>query len=204
MIKIEKFHTSVFVTDYTHYNEDGAHCPVQWKGVVISPEKSEILASFLLANESGVEFEAINLEHNPALLKRADGSLASQCECVFKAVRHDNQRPWMLLLELKYCQAKNIKRNIGEALGQLKKSYLFLRDEKHLMGVRTVKPYFVISTPENSPWDVSDASFFDQDDLLEIKKEYDGAQLYYTNSMEVVNTSLLKAFVSVQKDVLSK
>lgn len=194
MIKHEKFHTSVFVTDYTHYNEDRTHDPVTWKGVVISIEKSEVLASFLLANEVGVEFNAINLEHNPALLKRVDGSLASQCECVFKAIRHDNQRPWMLLLEMKYCQEKNIKRNISEALGQLKKSYIFLRDEKHLMGIRTVKPYFVISTPENSPWDVSDASFFDQNDLLEIKREYDGAQLYYTNRIKVINTSLLKPF----------
>lgn len=194
MIKLEKFYTSVFVTDYTHYNEDRTHAPAQWKGVVISIERSGVLASFLLANEVGVEFDAINLEHNPALLKRVDGSLASQCECIFKAIRHDNQRPWMLLLEMKYCQEKNIKRNISDALEQLKKSYLFLRDEKHLMGIRTVKPYFVISTPENSPWDVSDASFFDQNDLLKIKREYDGAQLYYTNRMKVINTSLLKPF----------
>lgn len=193
MIKATHFRTSLFVADYTNYNANHSHTPASFNGVVITQTPDGLIASFSLINEVGVEVETINLEHNPALLKRADGTLASQCECVFRAVRNDHQRPWMLLLELKYCYQKNIRRNVDAAVEQLKKSYMFLRDEKHLMGVREVKPYFVVSTPENDPRDVSDGSFFSQDDLLEIKHDYDGAQLYYANKMTVLNNSLLRA-----------
>lgn len=146
----------------------------------------------MLWNKNKIAFDAVNIECNPGLLKRKDGSLASQCECMFSAIRHDGGKPWMMLLELKYCLPKNRMDNVAYALGQLKKTYNFLRDEKSFLPPEGVKPYFVISTPDCEAIAPFEDCFLDQDELLSIKEDFDGAQVYHTNAIEILTAKHLR------------
>jgi len=186
------FSQTVYVSDYTHYNEMHKATPAPYKGVAITTQPSSIISSFMLWNKNKIAFDAVNIECNPGLLKRKDGSLASQCECMFSAIRHDGGKPWMMLLELKYCLPKNRMDNVAYALGQLKKTYKFLRDEKLFLPPEGVKPYFVISTPDCEAIAPFEDCFLDQDELLSIKEDFDGAQVYHTNAIEILTAKHLR------------
>lgn len=188
----ETFSQTVYVSDYTHYNEGNKDNPMPYKGVVVTTEPSPVISSFEIQDNKSIPFETINIELNPALLKRKDGSLASQCECIFTAIRNDGGKPWMMFLELKYCMPKNIANNTIIALNQLKDTYLFLKDKGDFFPTAGVKPYFVISMPDCESMAPFDESYLDQDELLTIKEEFDGAQVYHTNAIEVHTTLHLK------------
>lgn len=187
------FSKTVYVADYTNYNQEQTDNPAPYKGVAITTIPSTIIPYFTLYNRNNVNFEAINIECNPGLLKRSDGSLASQCECIFYAIRNDHGKPWLMLLELKYCMPKNIINNVQDAIRQLKKTYKFLSEEKGVIISGEVKPYFVISTPDCESISPFDSNYLDQDELLSIKEEFDGAQVYHTNKVEILTARHLRS-----------
>lgn len=82
--------------------------------------------------------------------------------------------------------------NVAYALGQLKKTYKFLRDEKSFLPPEGVKPYFVISTPDCEAIAPFEDCFLDQDELLSIKEDFDGAQVYHTNAIEILTAKHLR------------
>lgn len=182
----ESFSSSLYIVDYTKYNQDHADEPSKYSGVVFHAMKPDNIHSFVLDNPRNVSFEAVNLEHNPALMKREDGSMSSQCECLLFA---EENRSWMMFLELKYCHTKNVLGNIENALWQIKRTYGFLLSERRSqIDVSNYQPYFVISTPDVSSDDVSslyDGFIWSQDDLLEIKNDYGGARLFHCNEVMV-------------------
>ncbi|MBQ4524679.1 MAG: hypothetical protein IJA00_01205 [Bacteroidaceae bacterium] len=186
------FAQTVYVADYTHYNEKNSHNPAQYKGVVITTAPSSVISCFEFQDENKIVFDTINLEQNPALLKRHDGSLASQCECIFTAIRNDGGKPWMMFLELKYCIPKNVANNATNALTQLKETYRFLKGKGDFLPAVGVKPYFVISMPDCESIAPFDETFLDPDELLTIKEEFDGAQVYHTNTVKVHTALHLK------------
>ena len=188
----QDYSNTVYIADYTHYCNNQGNLPIQFKGVVITEQKPDFITSFELRNNNHVVFEAVNIEENPGLLKRGDGTLASQCECFFTAIRNDGGKPWMLFLEMKYCMPKNIRNNVRDALAQLKKTYSFLCDEKAYFAHKSVKPYFVIATPDGEDLAPFDDYYLDQDEMLTIREDFDGAQVLHSNVVEVLTTVHLR------------
>ena len=186
------YSSTVYIADYTNYCSNQSNPPIQFKGVVITEQSPDLIASFELRNNNHIAFDAVNIEENPELLKRSDGTQASQCECFFTAIRKDGGKPWMLFLEMKYCLPKNLRKNVRKALTQLEKTYSFLCEEKAYFAHKSVKPYFVIATPDGEDLAPFDDYYLDQDEMLSIKENYDGAQVYHSNVVEVMTAEYLR------------
>ena len=186
------YSSTVYIADYTNYCSNQSNPPIQFKGVVITEQSPDLIASFELRNNNHIAFEAVNIEENSELLKRSDGTQASQCECFFTDIRKDGGKPWMLFLEMKYCLPKNLRKNVRKALTQLEKTYSFLCEEKAYFAHKSVKPYFVIATPDGEDLAPFDDYYLDQDEMLSIKENYDGAQVYHSNVVEVMTAEYLR------------
>jgi len=188
------YSSTVFVADYTNYNNQNVHAKAEHSGVYISESPSDLIGAFELRNPRALEFKAVNFEENPSLLKNNQLKIVSQCECMFEALRHDHgKKHWAMLLELKYCLGKNVYTHVRDALVQIKNTYLHLRDFKKILLPNELNLYWVISTPEvECACDSVDGAFFDQDELLDIKEAY-GANLFYTNVVEVQTSRYLKS-----------
>ena len=186
------YSSTVYIADYTNYCSNQSNPPIQFKGVVITEQSPDLIASFELRNNNHIAFDAVNIEENPELLKRSNGTQASQCECFFTAIRKDGGKPWMLFLVMKYCLPKNLRKNVRKALTQLEKTYSFLCEEKAYFAHKSVKPYFVIATPDGEDLAPFDDYYLDQDEMLSIKENYDGAQVYHSNVVEVMTAEYLR------------
>lgn len=193
MIIKEQYNQSVFVADFTQYNADHPDAPAPNTGVLIDINTNSLIPCFCIKNNKSIPFESVNIERNPALLKKKDGTKASQCECLFYAIRHDGGKPWMLFVELKYCQPKNIMDRAKEALGQAKKTYIFIRDNKAKeIDIKDYKPYFAISIPGQESTDPFQAFYFTQAELLKCHDECGGAIVYFCNGVEILTPAHIK------------
>ncbi len=67
------YSSTVYIADYTNYCSNQSNPPIQFKGVVITEQSPDLIASFELRNNNHIAFEAVNIEVNPELLKRSDG-----------------------------------------------------------------------------------------------------------------------------------
>lgn len=177
----ETYNENVFIADFTDYVGKPGSNPVSYKGVVVDTKDNGIIPSFEIHDEHHCPFVVVNNEHNPSFFKRPDGTIVPQCECIVYAERHDHRKGWMIFLELKYCQAKNLYENMLDGISQLKATCTFIMEEKVVFNKELFKKYLVISTPGVVPLDPFDASYFNQDDLLSIKEET-GAILKATNA----------------------
>lgn len=182
-IKYKQYNTDVYIADFTEYNKSTHTIPAPVAGVYVDVDDNGIIPSFLLTNKNHHLFNAINLEENKTLLKREDGTLVSQCECILHAIREDSPA-WMIFLELKYCTAKNRYSETLEALGQLKKTCDYVV-EKSFFEKDHFKRYFVVSTPGVEPLDPFDDTYFNQDEMLTLKEEYH-AQVLLTNQVDIL------------------
>ena len=86
-----------------------------------------------------VEFWGVNFERNPAVV----GGV-KQCEGMFTPVNGD--RPFVLLLEMKYCLPKNKDENSLDAFLQLKKTLIHL-ESKGIVNRKQHRIYLNISIP---------------------------------------------------------
>lgn len=182
-IRYKQYSTDVYIADFTEYNKSAHTIPAPVAGVYVDVDDNGIIPSFFLTNKNHHLFNAINLEENKTLLKREDGTLVSQCECILHAIREDSPA-WMIFLELKYCKAKNRYSETLEALGQLKKTCDYVV-EKSFFEKDHFKRYFVVSTPGVEPLDPFDDTYFNQDDMLTLKEEYH-AQVLLTNQVDIL------------------
>lgn len=189
MMISETYNQDVFIADFTDFAGKPETKPEN-KGVVIETTDNGIIPSFVLHDEHKYKFIVVNNEHNPAAFKRPDGSMAPQCECIIYADRNDNRKGWMVFLELKYCKAKNLYPNMLDGIGQLKATCNYIIKEKHEYDGSLFKKYLVISTPGVEPLDPFDASYFNQDDILNIKEET-GALLRATNEVFIQTPAVL-------------
>lgn len=184
------YNEDVFVSDYTQYSNGGGILQASFRGVVIDTEDKGIIPSFLLTDRNRYPFVSINNERNPALFRRIDGTICSQCECIFYAHRNDNRRGWMMFLELKYCKPNNIHANISDGISQLIATIRLVMDEKKVFDKKRFKKYLVISTPGIKPIDPFDSFYFSQDFLLTIKEET-GATLVASNEAHILTPANL-------------
>lgn len=191
MMISEAYSEDVFIADFTDYTGKTDSGRVPFKGVVVGTKENGIIPSFVLHDEHKFPFKVVNNEHNPAVFKRSDGSMVSQCECIIYSDRNDNRRGWMFFLELKYCEAKNLYSNMLKGIGQLKATCNFIFKEKQEYDSALFKKYLVISTPGVEPLDPFDASYFSQDDILTLKEDT-GAILRATNEVFIQTPAVLK------------
>lgn len=189
MIK-ERFRSSVYIADFTAYNNTAGNQPTPFHGVVIREKDNGVIPSFLLANENGVSFSVVNNEKNSAFYIRPDGRKVPQCECIVHSERKDNGKCWAAFLELKYCKAKNRFQNMLDGISQLEATCKYVFDEKHEFEGKRFKKYLVISTPGVEPLDPFDAYYFDQDYVLSVR-ERTGAFLKSANSGRIRTTALV-------------
>lgn len=186
----EVYSEDIYIADFTELaNKEGKE-NLPYSGVVVSTQDNGIIPSFVLTDENSFPFVVVNNEKNPALFTRTVGSKVSQCECIMYAERHDKRKGWMIFLELKYCEAKNIYQNMLDGIPQLKATCKYVMDEKGVFDATLFKKYLVISTPGVSPLDPFDASYFDQDYMLTVKEET-GAVLKACNIAHIQTPALL-------------
>ncbi len=187
------FTSSVYICDYAHYSEE--HTEYKTYGVVASETKDNNVLPFYLSNPKSIPFDFVSFDRNKALIKRPDGSFAKHCECFCEASCKGDEKRWMLLLELKYCAPKNIKANINEGIKQVFATYEMLKsEEKAVIKDRIHRTYFVISLPENSPSDSFSGFIALPDDLVEIKERHN-ITVFYTNSVEIVNSMHIRDII---------
>lgn len=186
----ESYTESVFIADFTEYLNQGGLGEVPSKGVHVGTSENGIIPSFKITNNNAVLFGVVNNEKNPALFTRDDGKKATQCECIIYANRNDNNKAWMIFLELKYCKEKNLCQRIWEGIGQLRDSCIYVMDEVKAFDSKCFKKYLVISTPGISPMDPFDAFYFDQDLLLTIK-EKTGATIKASNEAHILTPAVV-------------
>lgn len=190
MITEGPFETNIYVADYTNYLSNGGKEITPSKGVFITPSLPPVINSLLITNKKCIKFEAVNFEHNKALLKNPDGTNHSQCECMFYAIR-DSGKSWILFVEMKYCEQKGIYDETMGAITQLKKTSRYLLEEQDVFKDKDFTRYFLVSTPNAEPLDPFDASYFNQDDMLTLKEEYK-AILFLSNQVDIHTTIHLK------------
>lgn len=188
----KKFCQDVFIADFTNYVNGDSDGSVPYKGVIVDTEENGIIPSFLIHNKNGFPFFVVNNEHNLAVFKRPNGTLVSQCECIIFAERNDNRRGWMIFLELKYCEPKNLYMNILKGISQLKTTCNYIIHEKNEFDGKQFKIYFVVSTPGTEPLDPFDAFYFNQDDILNLYEET-GAKLMLANEVYVKTPALVES-----------
>lgn len=138
---IADHNSSVYIADYTEQTKNGP----ERRGVEITSAKPAGINSFSVKNDNAIRFSSITFDNKSFV--DDDGSPLSQCECVgFSSAEH-SEGPWVLFLELKYCNpcSRHKDRNLHKAKEQLTKTYRHYRTR----GIITNKQrcYLVVSFP---------------------------------------------------------
>ena len=187
----EAYSKTVYVADFTDYvsknGKEAAPCP----GVLIGTQENGIIPSFVLTDDNSYPFLVVNNEKNGALYTKDDGTKVPQCECIIYAERHDKRKGWMIFLELKYCEEKNLYGNMLDGISQLKTTCKYIMEEKEVFDTKLFKKYLVISTPGTAPLDPFDAFYFDQDFMLAVKKESGGGIIRAANLAHILTPSVV-------------
>lgn len=150
----ESFGGDVYVADYTRQTNSV-------RKLEFSEEAPTDIAYFHLENRKHVPVYGVNFEKHPAFVAGHP-----MCECLFTP-QSANNKPWVMLLEMKYCEYANVARNSEDAFLQLKHSYAYLREEKGLLDPTRQNIYLVISIPEHSEQEPFDGFRGVQDEALE-------------------------------------
>lgn len=187
----DAFTETVYVADFTDYVSKKGKGAVPCSGVFVGTQENGIIPSFVLTDDNSYPFVVVNNEKNGALYTKDDGSKVSQCECIIYAERHDNRKGWMIFLELKYCEEKNLYGNMLDGISQLKATCNYIMDEKRVFDSTLFKKYLVISTPGTMPLDPFDAFYFDQDFMLSVKADTNGALLKATNFAHILTPAVV-------------
>lgn len=134
---IEIFNKDVYVADYTNQTDSQ-------RKLEFHIQKPSDINSFCLQNRQRIEIYGVNFEKNPSFAKGH-----KMCECMFTPV-HSNKTPWLLLLEMKYCQKEdNVDEDSSEAIIQLRESFNYLT-ERFCIQSNEYRFYLVISMPDYS------------------------------------------------------
>jgi len=135
--KSRRFAGDCYVADYT--NMTGSK-----PGVVLSEQPLDDIAFFHLkkSTSANIEYIGVNFEEHPAFIKGIEN-----CECMFMAVSNV-KKPWLLMLELKYCSDDNIEDYAFKAYSQMKTT-LDKIDNLYLIDSKKFNRYFVYSVPEH-------------------------------------------------------
>ena len=160
MMSIEDFNKELtsgdtYVVDYTRATQNV-------RGVEFFDEEPVDITSFaLLQNRhSGghsVSYYRVNFEKNASIMKGHQ-----QCECMMKSEK--GKRPWLLLVEMNYCDEKNIAINSEHAFIQLNKTLTYLREEGIVSANDRI--YLNVAVPPFSQHEPFDAFVMTQEEIM--------------------------------------
>lgn len=169
----------VYVADYTNLTQSA-------RKVEISEEPFGDISYFHLRNPRRVRLVSVNLECNKSLVQGT-----KQCECLFRS-SNAKKKPWLLLLELKYCLDKevNLKDNAEYALTQLNDTHQVLISKGGEVFTNN-RVYMNISIPDHSHRQPFSNFIYPQNMILKYF-EVNKIQLLGYNSLEVLNESYIK------------
>jgi hypothetical protein len=187
-----------FVSDYTNYKVVNQ---TPSEGVDIRDNVLPIFEEWpplCFLNPNSVSVLTANMENNPAICKRANGTMSKQCECLCISTEvTEDDIPWFALVELKCCEkdsrdvGRNIESELQKAIVKLKEHHQLLRDEKGLIDKGKQRYYWVISIPTiNKP--PFSSFLWTQDYMLAISEQYDGARVIADNEILIVDGCIIK------------
>ena len=186
----QNFDGDIYVADYTEFAKE--HCEKNGIGVVISDKEPEETASLTFRNPNKVPVLAVNFEKNEVVFRLVGKEKVSNCECMLVS-RQGSKNRWVALAELKYCKGEdtNIIRNFETALIQLRETFLYLRDKKHIFDSQTYRFFWIISMPEHNERIPFGAFFFSQDERTKYKNTY-GVNIIDDNVVNIWTGTVLK------------
>lgn len=173
----EKYNGDSYVADYTQ--KTGSK-----KKVVISKSAPSDIDYFQLKNPNNIIYWGVNFEQHKGFF----ASGVHDCECMFVS---DNakHKPWLLLLELKYCQDKNIDGNVQTAYCQLNDTFNLLKT-KGLADEKNHTIYLNIGIPEHGSFAPFTSSILSQEEILNYRKK--GINYMGYNCILILDKALLK------------
>lgn len=144
----QRFESDFYVGDYTHYAEQNPDCNQQ--GVVLSNMPLSQIGSLRFINHQHIPVLGVNFEKNLGYFKEKGRELATNCECMVVSDKA-RKRGWLILAEQKYCggDPRTVLDNFSQALSQVRDTFLYLRDTKHLFGCDDYRYIWVVSLPEH-------------------------------------------------------
>lgn len=169
-----------FVADYTEATDSR-------KGVEISTSPFTDIPFFHLKKIShgNILYLAVNFEEYPTFIKGI-----RNCECAFSSIS-DCRRPWLLMLETKYCAPENTENHAFKAYSQMHETLSKLESEK-LLNRQERNVYFVYSVPGHDECIPFGAFTISQNDTLKAF-EQQNIQLLGYNTMLIATPEYLFA-----------
>ncbi len=128
----QMYNTDTYVADYTEMTSSK-------KGVEILVYDPTEIDTFHLENPHKLSYWGVNFEEHKGYFTKG----RQDCECMFIS---DHSKPWLLLLEMKYCMEKNIPTNAIKALAQLNDTFQLLK-EKGFVDEKVAHIFFNIGVP---------------------------------------------------------
>ena len=180
-----RYESEVYIGDYTEYVKSHPDCG--YHGVVISNMPIALISSLHIHNPVHIPMMGVNFEKNLDVFKSGDGTTVSNCECMLVSDKA-SKKGWLLLAELKYCGGSQqaVQRNLEKAFGQMKSTYLHLRDKKHVFTQGEYRCAWVVSLPEHDDL-IPFSSFMAQPELLLDFKDKYGVDIFTDNNLMVVS-----------------
>lgn len=188
---VYSFDSDFFVGDYTEYLKTHSEFK-DVKGVLITSKERDEISFLHFHNKNQVKVDCVNFEENPSFLKDEAGKTVKQCEC-FCVSQKDKGKAWFALVELKYCKAakENIIRNFHAAIGQLEKSFIYLRDIKQLIEEKEYHYYWIVSMPEHTDQVPFTSFAMSQNEILDYKDKYHAIIIGDTD-IEILNPGYIR------------
>lgn len=187
-----RFESDFYVGDYTQYAENHEDC--KSRGIVMSDVPLPDIQSLRFINKQHVPVLAVNFEKNMGYFKKDKGRFVSNCECMLVSdkARH---KSWLILAELKYCgdNPRTVNDNFENALAQLRDTFMYLRDEKHLFGALDYKYIWVVSLPEHDEL-IPFSQFYPSPERLLEYKEKLNVSIICSNVIEIQTHQHVRKF----------
>lgn len=188
---VQLFEDDVYVADYTEKaNREGKHLTLEKRkllrsGVEIQGKPFDDIAYFCLHNPDHKGVFVVNFEHNKGFFPKG----IRDCECMMRP--KGVKKGWLLLAELKYCQAKNIINNVDSAYKQLRQTWGLLKATS-LFKRAHCKVFFNVSLPEKGD-SIPFSSFLVNQDEINGWCRTEHVHLFGVNDVLIVNDGILQA-----------
>jgi hypothetical protein len=170
----------IYIMDYTNQTKNQ-------KGIEFSKIKPNDIDSFKVKNPIKIEITFCPFKENTIKLKE-DKKELSHCEGILFPTTN-NDKSWILFLELKYPKLKNLGKNLNEAKKQLFKTLAIFREQGIIEPKRLV--YLIISAPKYTIRIPFNNFSMTATELKNIRKEM-YAIVKGTNEIEILNNTKLK------------
>lgn len=186
-----RFESDFYIGDYTQFSE--THPTFGKAGVIMSNMPLTEIKALHFVNKQHVPVLAVNFEKNLSFFKSDSHELVSNCECMLISDKA-RKKGWLILTELKYCGGtpRTVNENFEKALTQVRDTFLYLRDVKHLFGEYDYRYLWIISLPEHDEM-IPFSQFYPSPERILTYKEQFHVNLICSNTIEIRTHQHVKA-----------